>query len=588
MKIPSTSFTALRVGLGLLLGVIVLWVAYVIAMSVWLPRRLSSLATATDVVLDQERATSWYPGEVTLHDVTASYDVHYDTQQWRCQLSGPRITLQLGLAGLWSTLLGDAQIRSVRGGDLVFSCTTQPTVDTAAVGRAPRRGDSRSPPWRSLGGRDSAHGFSVVDFGVPASVAGRRDARDSASSLWVDEVHLGVSRIALDDLVLRGPITFVAESAAVRDGAVEAEQARLRLQAATLEDHGDQPPATIAKQIVAEVQLSTRAGESAVNSPRVTAAIERLDWVSYPRRATTAGVELDAHVSGRLVWEGPSWQQVRLSDSSTLRIDARHARLNPSNSAALEFVNGFDATMSVATSAETSRPATLEWALSAPRVARREASGDHQLVLEDVELMLSGDAAGLPGIPQDASLRLQAGSVKMSYDEQTIVAEHASLQAELEDVSAAVPQLNDLDVELEGGRLARLPGSDPQFRLELELAGASDGVRRGSARARGDDAGVLLSLANVRGLPTWISSKFRGQPFALSAIATLDDQRLVLSELHMERGAITLRGWLALAPGEQDGALLMEYGGLAVGIDAGRSEIVTPAPVGWLAGHPAP
>jgi hypothetical protein len=78
-------------------------------------------------------------------------------------------------------------------------------------------------------------------------------------------------------------------------------------------------------------------------------------------------------------------------------------------------------------------------------------------------------------------------------------------------------------------------------------------------------------------------SKFEGEPFALDANIAVKNGVVRLSDVQLERGALHLSGWWLLGAEHGAGALLMEYGGLSVGLDGSQpGQIVPRAGREWL------
>jgi hypothetical protein len=123
----------------------------------------------------------------------------------------------------------------------------------------------------------------------------------------------------------------------------------------------------------------------------------------------------------------------------------------------------------------------------------------------------------------------------------------------------------------------------------VQLKAAPVAGYTGDVHVQGGDAGLVLTGIRERTLPDWIASKFDDEPFVLDAGIAVRDGVVRLSDVQLERGALQLRGWWLLGANPRAGALLLEYGGLSVGIDGSQpGQVVLRAGREWLQARPPP
>ncbi len=162
------------------------------------------------------------------------------------------------------------------------------------------------------------------------------------------------------------------------------------------------------------------------------------------------------------------------------------------------------------------------------------------------------------------------------------------------EISASFPKLTyqreaqffDFDqVSLAGRLTERSAGASLDYPKKAPIDSA--GRFAGSLTFRGDDAGVILTLANAQGLPEWVSTKFQGEAFKLKADISWQDDQLRLSNIELVRGAILMRGWLAFSSSLPKGALRFDYGGLyaAIHVDPAGQELLIAPSQSWLLRH---
>lgn len=242
----------------------------------------------------------------------------------------------------------------------------------------------------------------------------------------------------------------------------------------------------------------------------------------------------------------------------------------------------------------------LAWQASLPlvRYAGAEATG---IVATDVELTGETDSLRRPG--QNGNFRLQSKAFSAERAGQQLTADTVSVVGAL-GASDDAPLLESARLTLTGARLQNaLEGGqqnegsaaavyrESTFLARADVKAVGQPVAyTGSLNVQGDDAEVILALGRKADLPAWITSKFTGEPFSLVATLGLDDDVLRLDAIDVERGAIRLNGWWQTGNDGTQGAMLMQYGGLAVGLDLAQTDqVILPASEEWLqARTPAP
>ena len=193
-------------------------------------------------------------------------------------------------------------------------------------------------------------------------------------------------------------------------------------------------------------------------------------------------------------------------------------------------------------------------------------------------------------LAQRASVRWLDTQIQVPRMLFTAADPHASHPSNLRERSGSQlepPAQQTYSLSLRNGKVTRGERGSGQFDADLELySREQEAGLRGSLEAEGDDAGIALMLARLDRLPSWIESKFVQEAFTLNANVKTFPRGVELHDIRLDRGAIKLRGWWHVRPGSHRGALLMQYGGLTMGIDAlGGAPVVMPvAPASepWL------
>lgn len=241
------------------------------------------------------------------------------------------------------------------------------------------------------------------------------------------------------------------------------------------------------------------------------------------------------------------------------------------------------------------RAAQIDWQINVPALRHQ---GEHALRAEarDIRLRISSDARhGLPlGYPVD--FQLQASAIAVDRAQLGLKCDRASFEGRLAGVpregslfDTARISLRDATLRADvsaGPQPNESPGPDSERHfsstIRLNSLASTDGYS-GDLHATGADAGVILTLVQPRDLPEWIESKFQGEPFELDAAIVVKEGTVRLSDLVLDRGALHLRGFWLVDPEQRGGALLLEYGGMSVGIDGsqGGGVVLRPGP-DWL------
>jgi hypothetical protein len=301
--------------------------------------------------------------------------------------------------------------------------------------------------------------------------------------------------------------------------------------------------------------------------------------------------------TARILWDH---RQLAAGSASTLILDSFIWPHDDASQTRFEGPATFEATL---LPKDEWQPGKLEWRVTAALVAHR---GHHAWTIEgrDVGLTIwTAPDAWFPG-RHPGDLELHGDGVKWQDDRLTLDAEEISMKGHLAEGSPAALLFDTAALSIEGARLAseRRPSRlapaasaesesvDGRFSAEVRVkAMGTQAGYAGDMRVHGNDAGVILGLVQRRDLPKWISSKFEGEPFSLDAKIATADGAARLYDLDLERGALDLQGWWHLARDHHDGALLMEYGGLSVGIEADDPGRVVLRPgQEWLQARPPP
>lgn len=225
----------------------------------------------------------------------------------------------------------------------------------------------------------------------------------------------------------------------------------------------------------------------------------------------------------------------------------------------------------------------IAYRLTAPHMEHRADNEGTSGEVRDVELTLRGlpteelSANAFDWALRGKQLRVAKGSTELRAE--TLIG-----SGKLNDVLPA-PDASSVSIDLQGAALVRA-SSRGDFALEASLVERERAAAgyQGKVAAAGDDASVFLAAAELEQLPSWLRSKFEGEPFRFEATAVIVDDTLSLHRIRLERGAMSVRGFWHLGDHHRDGALLMQYGGMYIGVEA-VPQGLSVGPVGqdWLA-----
>lgn len=240
----------------------------------------------------------------------------------------------------------------------------------------------------------------------------------------------------------------------------------------------------------------------------------------------------------------------------------------------------------------------VECRIDVPSV-RHRGPGSTTVSARSLAVLVEGRASSRLDMLRPAHLEAQAKAVELRRRDLLLAAGSSSVEGRFvgpthdgslrDDALFARLQVRLDQVQLEGleGSKQQVGGESsepPTFSATADLRArpVSSGYQ-GTFHGEGEDAGVVLALVRGHDLPSWVVSKFHGEPFELSAALELDRDAVRLENLELRRGALHVEGWWHSGRHRSGGALLMRYGGLAVGLDSREpgSVVLRPGP-GWL------
>lgn len=548
------------------------WPVYVVAASTIAGNKLRAVASGMNLTLQHFEARSWFPGQLVLRDLVVTHQLRGSN----CRTTAARVDLPHDPLRL---VMGDLRISMLTADAVGSTCEFGPPAETVAVGAAP-------PFTLGMIGITSLAMAAVEASPTEASAI---DAPSVDYSVEIERAVVHVKGVSMGHASLIEPFDLTAEGFSVDHDGVRIRQAEAKLASGTV---------TYDKQTVldnlsvsfrvfsAQVGLETGAG----NELNATLEIQRADVRALPGIGTAAPTAVEGTLQANLTWRG-----ARLANGSSL-----HLSLNPfAWSHEGGGVTQFEKTSVFSAEAfapAKSQPKSVEWQAKMPSV-RYHGDPGLSATMHDVSLSVRYEAPAMLPMDQPGDFSMRTGGLSLRRGEQVLTSDGLAVEGRLRgSASSARNQLFDsamltlTGARLVGDRAVDQQTSDARFSAELQLkaAQAAEGYA-GNMNMRGQDAGIILNLVNSGELPSWIRSKFEGEPFLLEAAVELNNEIVQLSNLEFERGALRLRGWWRLDSEHNDGALLMEYGGLQIGIGGGQPEGgLMRASQEWLQSRPPP
>lgn len=553
---PPRSFRE-RLPRGRVLGVLLAtflgcWLGYVWLASSIAERRLRTLAERAGVRVEQVEVRSWFPGRLVLRDLVVTHPLRGD----RCRITAARIVAPhdpLKVIG------GDVRIDTLRATDVELECG--PALD----------------PDSSL--RRSKPTLGALTQGALAAAG---EATTDAGSIEVQRVVIGVTRLALGAAELATPFELTAKRLVARADHVGLDAAQATLQAGLVRFQG----VPILERLSASFRLSADGPATRGGAALATFTVSSADVRALPALGGARPAPAEGTLHAQLTWDGGD-----LAPGSNLDLNLRPFTWEQGGTAATRVEEGSTLSANVLPPVE-GRPATVEWKLHAPRVQHRSEEG-WSAEGRNLEARLSSTPPALSPFGHAAELALRVGPSSLQRDHWVLSTDAVSVDGLILE-SLGAPRLDRARFALRAARLesaASLGGAagpsaelgDGRFSAEGRLRAWPSGAGyAGQVRAQGADAGVILTLVHTPDLPDWITSKFHGEPFALEAALGVSEEGVRLSELELERGALHVSGWWQLARDRDVGALLLEYGGLSVGIDGESGRVLLRPDAGWL------
>ncbi len=576
----TTGRRRLKVHRGLLLflgAAVASWLVYVVAASTIAGNRLRAVASRMDLNLQHVEARSWFPGQLVLRDLVVTHQLLGSS----CRTTVASVDLPHDPLRL---VMGDLRISTLTADALRSTCEFGPPAQTMAAGAAP-------PVMLGLMGITSLAMAATDASPTDASPtdASPIDAPPVEYSVEIERAVVRVKGVSIGDASLVDPFELTAEGLAIDHDGARIHRADAKLESGTVTYDGQ----TLLDHLsvafrVAPVQVGPESTFG--NELHATLEINKADVRAMPGIGTEAPTAVEGTLQAKLTWRG-----ARLASGSSLHLSLNPFTWNHEDGG----VTRFEKTSVVSAEAfapDASRPEGVEWRAKFPFV-RYHGEPGLSAAVRDVSLCVRYETPEMLPIDQPGDFSMRTGSVSLSRGEQVLTADGVAVEGRLRG-SAGSPQTQLFDSAMLTLTGARLVGDRPvdqqtvdaRFSAEVQLkaAQAAEGYS-GNVNMRGQDAGVILSLVNGGEFPGWITSKFDGEPFSLEAALELQSQIVRVSDLELERGALSLQGWWRLDPEHSDGALLMEYGGLEVGIDGGQpGRVMMRASQEWLQSRPPP
>ena len=539
-------------------------------------------------VVERARAAGWhvtmghalslYPGQVDIGALEAT------SNDSPCSMRVAELDARIALASLLRDplRLGDVQVEG-----LSIMCVDGP--DTEARATRPRRALPRAV---------HASMFGFVD-GLPTTPANSEPPAPAA--LLIDDITVELAAVRYQALSISGPWTVMAETATWNgqtltqlsgvsgQGSVSMSYADTLITnnlnvvvkgAFAAAPHENPVPASVADKEAAhalrmELQAAGIALAGVSRAPDQASIKGRLTW-------TRGGLESDSFVD--VNW-GPLGSTVTGADPEQRWHCSSPVRMSVRRGAPAETIASPAASPSAAvvrTSVALRQTAKIE--VSAERCTfAHPAWTDGDAELSDV-LVAFPDVSALsrnPGVDVPFSARVNVNTWPIG---------EANIAGALQAGGALVvsgSELQSVRVQRGAFETARVSWPDDVSMIGgVEFHGTADlsatgttNTWAGTARLSGPDAAPLFRAEALGALPRWVSEKFDGLPFEFQSDFKITPQWLVADDLRLKRGSILVSGWLmrgreGRSPGEgeqrspdQVGALVMNYAGLAAGVE---------------------
>jgi hypothetical protein len=409
------------------------------------------------------------------------------------------------------------------------------------------------------------------------------------SSVEIERLVVRVEGVSIGDANLVEPFEWTAEGFSVDPNGVRIRRADAKVESGTVTYAGQTVLDNLSVSFRASsVQVGPETG--AGNELHATLEITNADVRALPGPPTEAPTAVEGTLRANLTWRG-----AHLASGSSLNVSLNPFAWSHEGGGVTQFEKT-SVVSAVAFAADDGRLTSVEWQAQSPSMRHGREPGLSATV-RDVSLRVRYETLALLLFDQPGNFSMRAGGLSLRRGEQVLMADGASVEGRLCDSagSAQTHLFNSATLTLTGARLVddqlvdqQTVGARFSAEVRLEAARPTDAYS-GNVIMRGQDAGVILILANSGELPSWITSKFYGEPFSLEAALELQHGVVRVSDLELERGALTLRGWWRLDPENSDGALLMDYGGLHVGIVGGQpGRLTMRANQEWLQSRPPP
>lgn len=548
------------------------WLIYVVSASTVADNRLRAAASRLDLTLQHFELRSWFPGQLVLRNMVVTHEfLGGNCRTTIASVDLPHDPLRL--------LMGDLRISTLTANGFRSSCEPGPRAQTMAPGTA-------SPVMLGMIG---ITGLAAGTADAPPTETSAIDARSAEHAVEIERAVVHVKGVSYGRATVVEPFELTAEGFAVAHDGTRLHRAEAKLESGTV----TYDERTVLDNLSVSLRFSSVpvGPESGVGDElHATLEIKRANVRSLPGIGTEAATAVEGTLQANL-----AWRAAHLAGGSSLRLSLEPFTWRHQGGGVTQLDKASVVSAAVAGLAE-SRPTSVEWRVQLPSV-RYHGEPGLSVTAHDVALWVRYETPAMLPFDEPGDFSLRSGGVSLSRGEQVLMADGVSIEGRLRG-AARSPEDQVFDfamLTLTGARLGgELPVDeetvDARFSAEVqwEARQAAEGYS-GSVNMRGQDAGVILNLVSGDELPSWITSKFYGEPFSLEAAVELRNGIVRVSDLELERGALTLRGWWRLDPEPSDGALLMEYGGLMVGIGGGQpGRVMLRASQEWLQSRPPP
>lgn len=532
------------------------WIFYVALGSAWSLRYLESQAEEAGLSLSIDQGSTWVPGSWSLRGVLLE-------REGAWSISAERVRLDLDLLDWVRGYLHVTEL--VLGGATLELVSTRPREEQAA-----------------------SVGETKADRDVPIELQaslGQRGGR--ARHIVIDHIAAAGHRIRVRGYELSGKLEYRARGSTVF-GAAEARvigslnfgDAQVRYAGKPAGTASGAASVEFAGAILPSQSLST----ALLRANWKVEAAGRLNDIGVLPESAPVGLTLEA-ASYRVTWSVLGARVER----ADLLLQTRRASLELSDTSRSDLSGKVELRVDF----ERQRPSPGRARLEAERWNLSNESGGHWFEVAPLNATLSWreTSAGLSRATLEAT-----GELTSTVWNATLTGTFASRFEATGTISRPELHSGTGEVRVREGEL--VPHATPRtayglsaaFRVENANLDRLHGLEyAGTATLNGEDAGMLLDLAEAGDRVRWTLSMLEDQPFALVSRVTRRADALALADLKLTCPGLETRGAGYVWNGQKRGAFLID-GPARVGIllhqksgeDAPRLEVVAPVTPHWL------